>query len=142
AALSVFVGLMLARLDALLLAPLLGLVAGAASLILLLRWAGSYFHLYFALADWAFAADIARGRVRRLDACLDQFAGEIIESASGEVDEVIFSGVSFGAVMMAEALAKALERDPALCRRGAAVAFLTTGSSILKIGLHPAARSL
>src|SRR5690606_25212302 len=49
AALSVFVGLMLARLDVLPLAPLLGLVAGAASLILLLRWAGSYFHLYFAL---------------------------------------------------------------------------------------------
>src|SRR6185312_2340721 len=59
-----------------------------------------------------------------------------------EADEVLVSGVSLGAVMMVEALARAFAADPDFCRRNERLAFLTVGSSLLKIGLHPAADGL
>lgn len=122
---------------------LIGVVAGLALLVLLLHWAGSRLHVYFALADWAFAADLAKGRVEGFDACLDQFAQEIVRAASAaDCDEVLLSGVSLGAVVMVEALARALDRDPRLCGHGPAVAFMTIGSSVLKIGLHSDSDSL
>jgi hypothetical protein len=125
------------------LAALAGIVVGIGLFVFLLRWAGSFFHLYFALADWCFAAELVKGKAEGLSQCLDQFADEVVARV-GEArdDEIVLSGVSFGAVMMAEALARALTRDPDLCRRGPAVAFLTIGSSILKIGLHPGAVDL
>jgi len=120
----------------------LGVGAGIVLFVALLRWVGPYFHLYFALADWSFAADLARDKVRDLPECLDQFADEIVRRVrSSASDEVVLSGVSLGAVMMAEALARALDRDPDLGRRSNVV-FLTIGSSILKIGLHPDAVGL
>ena len=41
----------------------------------LMRFGGSFFYLDFALADWAFAADLARRDIPGLDAVLDRFAG-------------------------------------------------------------------
>jgi len=43
---------------------------------------------------------------------------------------------------MAEALSRAFARDPELGRHGPDLVFLTIGSSILKIGLHPGAKIL
>lgn len=124
-------------------AGLFGLGAGVLALVALLAWAGPYFHLYFALADWNFAADLACDRVPGLESCFDQFADEIVRRIRDcDCDEVVLSGVSLGAVVMVESLARALRRDPDLGRRKPAVAFMTTGSSILKIGLHPAAAGL
>jgi hypothetical protein len=120
-----------------------GILAGVVAFLALLRWAGPYFHLYFALADWSFAADLARNRAPGIESCLDQFADEIVRRVRiSPCDEVILCGVSLGAVMMAESLARALQRDPDLCRRHPQVAFLTIGSSILKIGLDPGAKGL
>jgi len=142
AALSVAIGRAIASAD-LPYAAVFAVVIGAALFVALLRWAGDYFHLYFALADWSFAADMVRDAVPDLDKCLEQFAEEIVaRMGKAQVDEVILSGVSLGAVMMVEALAKVLARDPDMARHGPGVAFLTIGSSILKIGLHPQARSL
>jgi hypothetical protein len=45
--------------------------------------------------------------------------------------------------MLIEAIGRVLERDPGLFARGGTrLAFLSVGSSILKIGLHPAAADL
>lgn len=124
-------------------AGLLGVVIAAVLFVVLLRWAGNFFHLYFALADWSFAVDLVHDRIPDFDKCLEQFADEIaarIENA--KVDEIILSGVSLGAFMMVEALAKVLSRDEDFARNGPPIAFLTIGSSILKIGLHPKARSV
>jgi hypothetical protein len=55
---------------------------------------------------------------------------------------VLLSSISLGAVMMSEAIVRGLARDPGMCRRNRRLAFLTVGSSILKIGLHPAAQDL
>jgi hypothetical protein len=120
-----------------------GIVAGVLVFVALLRWAGPFFHLYFALADWSFADDLARNEVPGLENCLDQFAKEIVRRVRNcGCDEVVFSGVSLGAVMMVEALARAFRLDPELRRGPPSLAFLTIGSSILKIGLHPKAVGL
>ncbi len=124
------------------LAALVGTLFGLGLFVTLLRWAGNYFHLYFALSDWRFAADVAQGKAPGFDDCLDEFAGEVLAAVrQADYDEIILSGVSLGGVVMAETLARALERDPSLGRRKNLV-FLTIGSSILKIGLHPRAVSL
>ena len=142
AAVSIFIGRVISRIDVPL-AAVLGTVVGVGLFIVLLHWAGRFFHLYFALADWSFAADLARGEVPGLEGCLDQFAEEVVARVrEARDDEIILSGVSLGAVIMVEVLAKALARDPDLCHRGPALVFLTIGSSILKIGLHPGATSL
>jgi hypothetical protein len=120
-------------------APAIALVA----LLLLMRFLGSALYLDFALADWSFAADLARREVKGLDPVLDSFTATVLTRIrEGDADEVIVSGVSLGAVMMAEALARALKEEPGLCRLAPRFAFLTIGSSLLKIGLHPAADGL
>lgn len=141
-ALSFYAGRTIARAD-FPFSAVLGMIVGFVLFVGLLRWAGDYFHLFFALADWSFAVDLVRGNAPDLEKYFDQFAEEVVSSIRRDTcDEVVLSGVSLGAVMMAETLARALARDPDLCRRGPAVAFLTIGSSILKIGLHPKAESL
>ena len=93
-------------------APLAALVVFA----LLCRFLGSYFYLDFALADWAFAADLARRDVDGLEAVLERFTGVVVGSVrESDADEVRRLGVSLGAVMMAEAIgAGARGREPDL----------------------------
>ncbi len=113
------------------------------SFALMLRLLGGLFYLDFALADWAFAADLARGEVKGFEAVVARFADEVRAGcADTEADEVLLSSISLGAVMFVEAIARALKDDPALFRSGSRIAFLSVGSSILKIGLHPAAEKL
>ena len=120
-------------------APLVGIAA----FIVLLRLVGSYFYLDFALADWAFAADLARRDIAGLEETLAQFAGEVSRAMRDpEADEVLLSSVSLGAVMLVESLARAYATEPDLARHAGKTAFLSVGSSILKIGLHPAASGL
>jgi hypothetical protein len=120
-------------------APLIGLIAFAVAM----RLVGPLVYLDFALADWSFAADLARRDVTGLDTVLDRFADEVIAAAEDrESDEVLLSSISLGAVMICEAIVRALARNPAMCLRNRRLALLTVGSSILKIGLHPAASEL
>lgn len=113
------------------------------SFALMLRLLGGFFYLDFALADWAFAADLARGDVKGFDAVIERFAAEVRAGcADEEADEVLLSSISLGAVMVVEAIARALQENPELFPAGSRVAFLSVGSSILKIGLHPAAEKL
>jgi hypothetical protein len=121
-------------------APLLAIIA----FVLLMRFGGGFFYLDFALADWAFAADLARGEVKGFDEIIESFAGEVRAACDDTAaDEVLLSSISLGAVMLIEAIGRVLQRDPALfARSGARIAFLSVGSSILKIGLHPAAADL
>ena len=76
-------------------------------------------HLDFALADWCFAADLVRDTAPGLD---ESSIGSPITSSSAsgpDADEVVLSGVSLGAVMMAEAIDRAgREPDRLWFRRG------------------------
>ena len=94
-------------------------------------------------ADWACAADLCRREVPGMEALVEQFAGVVIEAIRDpEADEVLLSGVSLGAMMMVEAIARAYRSTPGLDKEVGHTAFLTVGSSIMKIGLHPAATAL
>jgi hypothetical protein len=120
-----------------------GMLAGVAVFLLSLRLIGGFFYLDFALADWAFAADLARRDVAGLEDILDRFAKVVVEAIHDpDADEVLLSGVSLGAVMMVEALARGYATTPGLDKAAGRAAFLTVGSSIMKIGLHPAAEGL
>jgi hypothetical protein len=115
----------------------LGVFAGLVAL------AGRFLHLDLMLADWSFAAAVARGRHAGYDARIARFAREIAEAVRRpDVDEVLLTGHSLGAVFAVEALAEALRRDPRLLRRGPRLALVGLGSSVLKIALHPAAGRL
>ena len=124
-------------------APVTALILWAAVSVGLLYGASHAIYLDFSLDHWAFAEALARRKVRRLDATLDRFAREIVAAVAAEdADEVIVSGTSLGAVIAIEAVAHALDVDPALFGRGRRVALLTTGSSLLQVGLHPKADGL
>jgi hypothetical protein len=124
-------------------APVTALVVWAAVSIGLLYGLANSIYLDFSLDHWAFAEALAQRKVRGLDAILDRFAREIVAAVVAEdADEVIVSGTSLGAVMAVEAVARALAIEPELFRRGKRVALLTTGSSLLQVGLHPAAKGL
>jgi hypothetical protein len=120
-------------------APIIGIVVFA----VLLRVLGGYFYLDFALADWAFAADLARDRIPHLDTVIERFTEEVTAALRDrDADEVLLSSVSLGAVMMIEAIDRVCGREPDVGVWFRRTAFLTVGSSILKIGLHPGAERL
>jgi hypothetical protein len=110
-------------------------------------------YLDYILDDWIFARDMIRGRREELDERLNTFAAAVADTiAASDADEVVLAGHSLGAPMMLQVIARAIERTQAAGRRLQApakseggparrLALMTTGSSILKIGLHPAARA-
>lgn len=120
-----------------------GMACGAGAFAVLLRWPGRRLYLPHLLDDWAFA----RASVRRTDPVLarrlDALAAEVARAArDGRVDEVVIIGHSLGAVLAVELIDRALRVDPALGTGAAPVVLLTVGSSLLKVGLHRAARPL
>ena len=67
-------------------------------------------------------------------------AAELVAAASNfAADEILVIGHSLGAVLAVDLLDRALRLDPALGRKKIPVTFLSVGSSILKVGLHPKA---
>lgn len=117
-------------------APLVGI----AVFVLLLRFLGAYFYLDFALADWAFAADLSRDAIPGIEPVLERFTDEVFAALRDpDADDVLLSSVSLGAVMLAEAIDRIYASEPEADVYFRRAALLTVGSSILKIGLHPAA---
>jgi hypothetical protein len=118
-----------------------GLVAGALTFALLLRWPGRRLYLPLMLDDWIFARTYVRRGHPILDARLDRAANAIVAAArANDADEIVIVGHSLGAVLAVDLVARALTLEPALGRSGPPVALLSVGSSIPKIGLHRAAR--
>ena len=104
----------------------------------LMTWPGRRWRVAQGLADWIFARDYMLARRPDVEARLDRFAARVAECArQGQVDEIVIVGHSLGATFVVDLLARALERDPELGRRGPAVAVLTIGATIPKLALHP-----
>lgn len=121
----------------------LGILAGIAVFAGLLHWARRGLRLDHLLDDWIFAREQIRDPDPVLAARLGRFAGEVVEAAArDDVDEVLLVGHSLGAVLAVEIADRALALNPALGTSGAAVSLATVGSSIPKLGLHRAARTL
>ena len=120
--------------------PVVAPLVGLAVFVLLLRFLGAYFYLDFALADWAFAADLSRDEVPGLEPVLERFTTEVVAALRDpDADDILLSSVSLGSVMLAEAIDRVYGSVPEADVYFRRAAFLTVGSSILKIGLHPAA---
>ena len=100
-------------------------------------------YLDYALRNWSFALDVVNRRRPEFEAKLDQLAEVFAEGVrESTADEIVVFGHSFGVVIMIEVVARALRRDHALVSRNLTINLVSTGSSLLKIGLHRAARDL
>ncbi|RCW83141.1 hypothetical protein [Phyllobacterium bourgognense] len=117
-------------------------IAPAIALItaILLFWlAASKLHFLLLMDDWTFARDMARGKrpdvMRKLDRVIADAANRISSAPPGT--EIVVAAHSLGAVCAIPIL------DAALPREGSnRYGLLTVGSSLLKVALHPAARTL
>ena len=90
--------------------------------------------------DWIFSREYIRCGNSGIEQRLDRLAAELVAAASNTAaDEILVIGHSLGAVLAVDLLDRALKLDPALGRNKIPVTFLSVGSSILKIGLHPKA---
>jgi hypothetical protein len=120
----------------LLLAPALWL----AFFILFRLTLGRFWHIRYALDDWYFARDLIH-RVRPgLEERLDVLAQEFVRIVRGsDADEIVFDGHSLGAPLSLIVLDRALKLDPLLASRGKKIHLVSSGSSLLKVALHPAA---
>lgn len=109
-----------------------------ATFFALLQWPGRRWRVLQALDDWHFSWDFLHGRRPDMEARLDSFAARIVEAARDtSFDEVLVAGHSLGATMAIGAVARAIERDPALGAHGPTVCVMTVGSTIPKFSLHP-----
>ena len=120
----------------LLLAPALWL----AFFVLFRLTLGRFWHIRYALDDWYFARDLIH-RVRPgLEQRLDVLAHEFVRIVRGsDADEIVFDGHSLGAPLSLIVLDRALKLDPLLASRGKKIHLVSSGSSLLKVALHPAA---
>jgi len=118
------------------LAPLLWLAIFAG-----LRWTfGRFVHIGYALDDWYFARDFVHRARPALEARLDRLAGELLRLArETDADEIVVHGHSLGAPLAIVIVDRALQRDPQLGARGKPLRLVSSGSSLLKVALHPAA---
>jgi hypothetical protein len=90
--------------------------------------------------DWIFSREYIRCGNSEIEQRLARLATELVAAASNfAADEILVIGHSLGAVLAVDLLDRALSLEPALGRNTTPITFLSVGSSILKVGLHPAA---
>jgi pimeloyl-ACP methyl ester carboxylesterase len=92
---------------------------------------------------WVMLRRFARGQAVWLDHVIDAGARRLIAVArENDADELVVVGHSAGGVIASAVIARALEFDPELGRRGPRLVLLTLGSVMPAVALHPAARRM
>ena len=101
---------------------------------------GRMLYIRFALDDWYFARDFIH-RVRpKIGERLERFAHELVRLArESGADEIIVDGHSLGAPLSLVVIDRALQLDPQLGDCSRLLYLVSSGSSLLKLALHPAA---
>jgi hypothetical protein len=118
-----------------LLAPLLWLAIFTA----LRSTFGRMVHIGYALDDWYFARDFVHRARPEVEARLDCLAGELVRLLrETDADEIVIDGHSLGAPLSLSMVDRALQLDPRL-GGGKPLHLVSSGSSLLKVALHPAA---
>jgi pimeloyl-ACP methyl ester carboxylesterase len=105
-----------------------------------LKWPGRRWRIQQALDDWVLSRSYIHGNRSDIESLLQRFAARLVSRVrEGGVDEIVVVGHSLGAIFAIEVMARALETDPELGRRGTSLGVLTVGATIPKCALHPAA---
>ena len=106
-----------------------------------LRWTfGRMVQIGYALDDWYFARDFVHRARPQLEERLDRLARELVRLVRDtDADEIVVDGHSLGAPLSLVVVDRALQLDPQLGARGKPLHLVSSGSSLLKVALHPAA---
>jgi hypothetical protein len=92
---------------------------------------------------WVTLRRFARGKVTWLDEVIDIGARRLMAAAErNDADEIVVVGHSAGCVIASAVIARALEFDPQLGRKGPRLVLLTLGSVTPAVALHPAAQRM
>jgi hypothetical protein len=92
---------------------------------------------------WVILRRFACGRATWLDQVVDIGAQRLIAAArANDADELVVVGHSAGCAIASAVIARALECDPELGRRGPRLVLLTLGSVMPAVALHPAAQRM
>lgn len=121
---------------ALLSAPVLMLAVFAGLVV----FPGRFLLLAYMLDDWIFAGELVHRTRAGLDARMDLFARDIaarLRENSGE--EIVFVAHSLGCALKLDVIDRALRINDAMGAQTPVLKVVSTGSSLLKIALHPAA---
>jgi len=119
---------------------LLAMIISIAVFIGLLYWPGHLLLFDYMLDDWIFADEFIHQTRAGIDERIDRFAHELIErSRDRSYDEIVLSGQSLGGAWMMLIADRALKLDPQLGKHGPTLWLMSTGSSLLKVALHPKA---
>jgi pimeloyl-ACP methyl ester carboxylesterase len=139
AALSVYAASFVASLG--LSAPLSYLLPAAAALVifgLLMLVLGRFLLLDYMMDDWIFGGELVHRSRADFDARLEGFAEALADVLRrGGYDEVVVAGHSLGCALKIAVVDRALQRVPDFGKNGEKLMLLSTGSSLLKIALHP-----
>ena len=101
---------------------------------------GRKMHIRYALDDWYFARDLVHRLRPEVEVRLDRLAYELVRLVRDtDADEIVFDGHSLGAPLSIIVLDRALKLDPQLGSRGKPLHLVSSGSSLLKLALHPGA---
>jgi hypothetical protein len=110
------------------------------SFFALVHFSGPLLLLAYIFDDWIFAGELvhrSRPEIReRLERFVDHVAAALRE---GGYDEIVISGHSLGAALKIVVADGALQRVRDFGARGERLHLLSSGSSLLKIALHPGA---
>ena len=94
-------------------------------------------------SGWAFLCKFARGEDTCFDSPIEAGAQRVIAAVrANEVDEIIVVGHSAGGALAPAMIARALDLDPNVGRRGPPLVLLTLGSIAPGVALHPKAERL
>src|SRR5215470_2049284 len=92
---------------------------------------------------WVVLRRFACGKATWLDQLIDVGARRLIAATQvNDADELVVVGHSAGCVIASAVVARALELDPDLGRKGPRLVLLTLGSVMPAVALHPAARRM
>ncbi len=114
----------------------LGIVAALGCFMLLRPLADRLFVVQIN-SHWPYLLEYARGEPSCFDRAIEAGARRLVEIArANDTDEIVVVGHSGGGVTAPAVVARALELDPDLGRRGLPITLLTPGSLMPGIGLH------
>lgn len=115
----------------------------AAVFVALFGLVGPKLLLPYIFDDWIFAYEFVHRSRAGIAERMEAFAQKIAEVLrAGGYDEIVVSGHSLGAAWKLAVVDRALSLAPEFGRNGEKLCLLSTGSSLLKVALHPAAKWL